>query len=160
MQVSIDKLDADVADASIALQRPTRITLGVKPRIDDVALRIDGGSLTGGGRIDPQDLDIKLAVRDLPAALARLADPKLKLTGTIDADLVLAGPINDPTGRFTMSAPAIRTTDPALADLPPLSATAEARIDKRKLTATLEASVGTGAEAKLAATLGLAAAAS
>jgi translocation and assembly module TamB len=160
MQVSIDKLDADVADASIALQRPTRITLGVKPRIDDVALRIDGGSLTGGGRIDPQDLDIKLAVRDLPAALARLADPNLKLTGTIDADLVLAGPINDPTGRFTMSTPAIRTTDPALADLPPLSATAEARIDKRKLTATLEASVGTGAEAKLAATLGLAAAAS
>ncbi|MEQ8395255.1 translocation/assembly module TamB domain-containing protein [Thalassobaculum sp.] len=158
LRISVDNLDAEVADAAFALQQPTRITLGAKPRIDDVALRVDGGTMTGGGRIDPRDLDIKLAVRDLPAALARLADPDLKLTGTIDADLVLSGPVNDPTGRLTMSAPAIRTTDPALADLPPLSATAEARIEKRRLTATMAASVGTGVEAKLAATLGLAAA--
>lgn len=149
LRVSIDKLDAKIADAVIALERPTLVTLGSSPRVDDLALAVDGGRISGGGRIDPSDLDVALAVRALPAGLARLADPGLKLAGTVDADLGVRGPIGDPTARLTVSAPAIRTMDPALADLPSLKATAEVRVEDRRLTASLDAAAGQGATAGL-----------
>lgn len=151
LRISVDKLDARVADAAIALERPTLLTLGASPRVDDLVLTVDGGRVTGGGRVDPKDLDAALTVRGLPAGLARLADPGLKLAGKVDADLSVRGPIGDPDARLTVSAPSIRAMNPALTDLPPLKAAAEARVENRRLTASLDASVGQGATAELRA---------
>jgi len=156
VRASIDTLQAEVGDVRIALTQPTRITLGSQPRFDDLSLSVDSGRITGGGRVDPADLDVAIAVRDLPAQLARLADPHLKLTGGIDADLKAAGSLADPKVRLTVSVPALRSTDPSLADVPPLKASAEVRIEDRKLTASADASVGEGAELALRATVGLA----
>lgn len=147
LRISLEKLDASVADAVVALDRPTLITLGPGPRFDDLALRVDGGRITGAGRLDPADLDAALTMRGLPAGLARLADPGLKLSGGIDADATIRGPLGDPTARLTVSAPAIRTMNPAMADLPPLQAAAELRVEDRRLTASLDASVGEGVTA-------------
>lgn len=155
-RLSVDTLNAKIADAVIALEQPTRITLGAKPRVDDVALRIDGGRLTGGGRVDPRDLDLQFALRDLPTALVRLADPDLRLKGTVDADLTVRGPLGDPVARLTVSAPSVRSADPALADLPALSARAEVGIANRRLTASADASVGESTRATLSATASLA----
>src|SRR3546814_11497054 len=60
-------------------------------------------------------------------------------------------PLGDPAMRRTVSAPAIRATDPALADLPPLKAEAEVLIDQRRLTASLDAAIGAGATSALRA---------
>lgn len=151
LRIAVSRLDAKVADVAIALQRPAQVTLGPAPRIDDLALRLDEGRITGGGRIDPADLDAQLAVRGMPAGLARLADPKLRLSGGIDADLSVRGPLSDPTAQVSVSAPRIRATGPAMADLPPLRAKAEARIEDRRLTASLDAAVGQGVTAELRA---------
>jgi len=155
MRVSIETLVAQYADARLSLERPARIALGRQPRFDDLALAVDGGRVTGSGRLDPRDLDIAVAARNLPADLVRLADPTLKLDGGIDADLTVRGRIGDPAARLAIDAPAIRSADPALTDLPPLQASAEARIENRTLTASLDATVGDGAQASLRATAGL-----
>lgn len=155
LQASVDTLQASIADARVSLQRPTRITLGLQPRFDDLDLTVDDGRITGSGRLDPRDLDITVAVRGLPAGLARLADPTMKVAGGIDADLSVRGAIGDPVARLAVSAPALRSTDPTLADLPPLQATAEITVEARKLTATLDAAVGDGVRATLRATAGL-----
>lgn len=155
-RASVETLQAEIAAVRIALSRPARITLGAAPRIDDLSLTVDGGRITGGGRIDPEDLEFTLAVRDLPARLARLADPTLKLDGGIDADLSVNGPLGDPTAHLTVSVPALRSADPALAEIPPLAASAEARVANRKLTASVDVSAGDGVAASLRATVGLA----
>lgn len=155
LRASLDTLKAEIADVRIALTRPTRFTLGAKPRFDDLSLTLDGGRITGAGRIDPADLDVAIAVRDLPAQLARLADPELNLSGGIDADLSAKGPLGDPTARLTVSIPALRSTDPSLADVPPLKASAEVLIEARRLTASADASIGDGAQASLRAKTGL-----
>lgn len=154
-RISIDSLDAAVADVPVALEKPTRITLGRQPRFDDLALKIDAGRVAGQGRVDPADLDVAVTVRSLPVAVARLAAADLPVTGTLDADLLVSGPIGDPTARLTVTVPGLRSTDPSLADLPPLKAEAEARIEKRRLTASLDASAGEGVEAKVRAVAGL-----
>lgn len=151
LRVAVSKLDARVADVAIALEKPAQVTLGPAPRIDDLALRVDEGRITGGGRIDPANLDAALAVRGLPAGLSRLVDPKLRLSGGIDADLSVRGPLSDPTAQVSVSAPRIKATRPALADLPPLRARAEARVEDRRLTASLDAAVGEGVTAEMRA---------
>ncbi len=79
----------------------------------------------------------------------------MSLTGGVDADATVRGPIGNPTARLTVTAAAIRSSDPAHADLPPLSASAEARIEDRQLTASLDATVGEGLQAGLRASAGL-----
>ncbi|MEQ9334448.1 translocation/assembly module TamB domain-containing protein [Thalassobaculum sp.] len=155
LRASIDSLHAEVGDVRIALSQPTRITLGREPRVDDLSLTVDGGRVTGGGRVDPEDLDVTLAVRDLPAELARLADPTLQLSGGIDADLSASGPLGNPAARLSVSVPALRSTDPTLTDVPPLRASAEVLIKDGKLTASADASVGDGVELAVRASAGL-----
>ena len=155
LRASIDSLQAEVGDVRIALNQPTRITLGRQPRIDDLSLTVDGGRVTGGGRVDPEDLDVTLAVRDLPAQLVRLADPTLQLSGGIDADLSARGPLGNPAARLNISARALRSTDPSLADAPPLLASVEVVVKDGRLTASADASVGDGAQLALRASAGL-----
>ncbi|GHD50662.1 translocation/assembly module TamB [Thalassobaculum fulvum] len=155
MQASVESFEAGYRDVRVSLERPTRIVLGRQPRFDDLALAVDGGRITGSGRFDPSDLDLAVAARGLPAGLARLADPTLKLSGGIDADLTVRGPVGNPAVRLTIDAPGVRSDDPDLADLPPLQASAEVTVESRTLRAALDATVGDGAQASLRATAGL-----
>ncbi len=49
LRITLASLDAELADATVALDRPTLITLGSRPRVEDLALRVEGGRITGGG---------------------------------------------------------------------------------------------------------------
>ncbi|WP_420563536.1 translocation/assembly module TamB domain-containing protein [Thalassobaculum sp.] len=149
--ITVRRLDADVGDALIRQQGPMQVALDPAPRIDGIDLAIDDGRVSGHVGLDTADLDVALAIRELPAALARLADPTLELDGRINGDISVSGPIENPDADIALSTPGVRTLDPNLADVPPLVAEAGLRLSDRQATARLDASIGDGATATVSA---------
>lgn len=151
--INIGRLAADLGDVAIRQRGPIQVALLPTPRIDGIDLAIDDGRLSGHAGFDMTDLDIAIAIRDLPAALARLADPTLELDGRIVGDIAVSGPIENPTADVTLSTAGLRTLAPDLADMPPLVADLSLALAQRRATARLKASVGDGATASLAAAI-------
>jgi translocation and assembly module TamB len=149
--ITVRRLDADLGDVAVRQRGPMRVALQPAARIDGIDLAVDDGRVSGHVGLDTVDLDIAIAIRDLPAALARLADPTLELEGRIDGDIAVSGPIGNPTADFALSTAGIRTLEPDLADLPPLVADLVLGLSDRKATARVAASIGDGATARFAA---------
>lgn len=149
--ITVRWLDADLGDVAVRQRGPMRVALQPAARIDGIDLAVDDGRVSGHVGLDTVDLDIAIAIRDLPAALARLADPTLELEGRIDGDIAVSGPIGNPTADFALSTAGIRTLEPDLADLPPLVADLVLGLSDRKATARVAASIGDGATARFAA---------
>lgn len=149
--ISVSRLDADLGDVAIRQRGPMQIALDPAPRIDGIDLAVDDGRISGHVGLDTADLDIAVAIRALPAALARLADPTLELDGRIGGDIRVTGPIENPTADIALSTPGVRTLDPDLADVPPLVAEVVVKLSDRRATARLDASIGDGATASVSA---------
>lgn len=149
--ITVSKLDADVGDVAIRQQGAMTVALDPAPRIDGIDLAIDDGRVSGHAGLDAADLDVVIAIRDLPASLARLADPTLELEGRLGGDIAVSGPIENPNADIALSTPGVRTLDPNLADVPPLVADAVLKLSDRQATARLNASIGDGATATVAA---------
>lgn len=149
--ITVRRLDADLGDVAIRQQGTMQVALDPAPRIDDIDLAIDDGRVRGHAGLDTAELDIAIAIRELPAALARLADPTLELEGRIGGDIAVSGPIENPRVDIALSTPGVRTLDPDLADVPPLVADAALKMTDRQATARLDASIGDGATARVAA---------
>ena len=149
--ITVSRLDADVGDVAIRQQGAMQVALDPAPRIDGIDLAIDDGRVSGHAGLDTADLDIVIAIRELPAALARLADPSLELEGRIGGDIAVSGPIGNPDADIALSTPGVRTLDPNLADVPPLVAEAVLKLADRQANARLDASVGDGATVTVSA---------
>lgn len=153
--MAVDRLVARLGDADLILQRPLLVDLGPRPAVRDLALALDGGQISGGGRLDPDDLDVALTANRVPAALVRLIDPAIQLTGGIDGAFRATGPIDDPTVLLSASTEDIRVDDAEFADVPPLIASLSAKIEQRRLSVDGEAAVADGAQASATAVLSL-----
>ncbi|WPZ35209.1 translocation/assembly module TamB domain-containing protein [Thalassobaculum sp. OXR-137] len=149
--ISVRKLDADVGDVAIRQRGTMQVALDPAPRIDGIDLAIDDGRVSGHAGLDTADLDIALAMRELPASLARLADPTLELDGRIGGDVRVTGPIENPRAEISLSTSGVRTLDPNLADIPPLVADLGVKLSDRQATAKVNASIGEGATVTLTA---------
>lgn len=149
--ISVSRLDADVGDVAIRQQGALQVALDPAPRIDGIDLAIDDGRVSGHAGLDTTGLDIAIAIRELPAALARLADPTLELEGRIGGSIAVSGPIENPKVEIALSTPGVRTLDPNLADVPPLVAEVALNLSDRQATARLDASIGEGATAAVRA---------
>jgi len=151
--IVIDRLDADLGDAALRQASPLTITLAPSPRIEGIDLAVDDGRISGHAGLDTADFDIALAIRALPVALARLADPTLRLAGRIAGDIRVTGPIDNPDADITLSTSGVRTLDPDLAEIPPLVADIALRLAQRRASARVEAAIGDGATTTVIAAL-------
>lgn len=132
IEVALNELRLDLADHRVALNRACTIGLdGGTTRIGDCALAIDSGSLTAGGTMGPDRVDLQLRVNDLPLALAEIAMPDQPLTGTADLRADLKGSAAAPRGdiRLQVSGFKLEVDDSdglnPLVDLPPTGLTAD-----------------------------------
>lgn len=149
--IAVDRLDATVGDVAIRQTGPLEIALAPALRVSGLDLAVDDGRVSGHAGLDTANFDIAIAIRDLPVALARLADPTLQLDGRLAGDIAVTGPLGDPSATVALSTSGVRALDPELDEIPPLVADLDLRLADRRATVALNASIGDGATASLTA---------
>ncbi|MEZ5786324.1 MAG: translocation/assembly module TamB domain-containing protein [Xanthobacteraceae bacterium] len=84
----------------VALLQPATLTLldrGID--IQSLKLALDRGKLAIDGRVGPT-LDVTVAAQSVPLALSETVMPELGLSGTLDGEAKITGPVTAPTGRW------------------------------------------------------------
>ncbi|MGH6948133.1 MAG: translocation/assembly module TamB domain-containing protein, partial [Kiloniellales bacterium] len=116
--------------------RPLVVTSGARAlAAEPIALTWAGGSIAGRFALDPDAVDLQLAAKRLPLALAALFVPDLKLDGRLKLEVALGGPPAAPEG--TAHAEIDGLTMPGLAaNFPPLQGSADATLAQGRLDAT------------------------
>ena len=145
-RVEIARFSAQRGGDRLALTNPATITL------DDGSALIENLVIAAGsGRVSVQGragevLDLKVGIRALPLALARIASPSLALTGTVEGDADLRGTAARPEGRYTLSVARLVTPQTRKAGLPPIDARANGTLAGGSATIDGRVSAGRGAE--------------
>ena len=118
----LDRLTASLAGDSARLQRPLHLAFGGgNARMEDLALDLAGGSVTGSGALEADRLRASLVVRALPLKpFAHLAGQDA--SGTIDATAELDGPASAAAGHVTLRGHGLKFMGlgSTAAQLPPL----------------------------------------
>ncbi len=125
--LDLSSLTADWRDQHLALARTLRVGFAGGVTLDGLALRLGAASLEVKGRVAPA-LDVTVALRDLPASLAQLAAPTVKLAGTVSADAKLTGAAARPNGTIRVRATGLRATEGPGRTLKPADVTADATL--------------------------------
>ena len=121
----IDTLRASKGRTILALSQPATFTLARGAvTLDRLALATDGGSATVRGKAGEM-LDLDVDLRNLPLALAALADPKLDLSGTLTGTAKLSGPAAAPSGNYDLTISRMSKPDLARAGVGPLNVKAK-----------------------------------
>jgi translocation and assembly module TamB len=123
--LQIDTLRASKGRTILALSQPATFTLARGAvTLDRLALATDGGSATVRGKAGEM-LDLDVDLRNLPLALAALADPKLDLSGTLTGTAKLSGPAAAPSGNYDLTISRMSKPDLARAGVGPLNVKAK-----------------------------------
>lgn len=93
-------------------------------------------------------LDLRLGLKSLPLAMARIASPSLNLSGILDGEAALTGPAASPEGRYSLSVSRLVTPETRSAGLPPIDAKASGRIEDGR--AGLDGTVNAGRGVQIA----------
>ncbi|RKE69248.1 translocation/assembly module TamB domain-containing protein [Pseudorhodoplanes sinuspersici] len=96
--------------------------------IDRLALVTGGGSATVRGKAG-ETLDLDVDLRNLPLALAALADPKLDLSGTLSGKAKVSGPAATPNGSYDLTISRISMPDLARSGVGPLDVKAKGALN-------------------------------
>ena len=142
-RLTLSALTADWRDQHLALARRLRVDFASGVSLDGLELRLGAATLSAKGRVLPA-LDLTASLRDLPAGLARLAAPGLKLAGTVSADARLTGPPARPAGTIRLHGAGLRVTEGAGATLKPADLAATATLAGER--ATLDARLRVGSD--------------
>ncbi len=141
-RLDLSRLSAVRGADRLALAGPATVT--VKDEGVTVAgLAIAAGS--GRAHLDGtigKTLDLRLGLKSLPLAMARIASPSLTLSGTLDGEAALTGPAASPEGRYSLSVSRLVTPETRSAGLPPIDAKASGRIEDGR--AGLDGTVNAG----------------
>lgn len=137
---SLTRLTADWKTLRLRLLQPAGIETKPAVAVHHLALGVNGGTIRLDGRLSPS-LDLTLAVDQLPADLAEVASPSLKVRGTIGAHARITGSRSAPSGRITVKAAGIKLLTGEGRAIPPadLAATIDLAGKKADLTARLTA---------------------
>ncbi|WP_244936241.1 translocation/assembly module TamB domain-containing protein [Methylobacterium currus] len=147
-RLDLTRLSAVRGADRLALAGPATITFrdeGVT--IAGLAIAAGSGRASVDGTIG-QRLDLRLGLKGVPLAMARIASPSLALSGTLDAEALLAGPAASPEGRYSLSLSRLVTPETRSAGLPPIDAKASGRIEDGR--AGLDGTVTAGRGLQLA----------
>ncbi|WP_298960252.1 translocation/assembly module TamB domain-containing protein [uncultured Methylobacterium sp.] len=129
----------------LALAGPASLTLeddGV--RVDGLAVAAGAGRIALDGRLGRR-LDARLSLKAVPLALARIADPSLSLSGTLDGDAALTGRAESPEGRYRLALARLVTPETRSAGLPPVDARAAGTLADGRASLDGSATAGRGA---------------
>ncbi|WP_375409294.1 translocation/assembly module TamB domain-containing protein [uncultured Methylobacterium sp.] len=137
----------------IALARPATVTLdGGSASIDALVVSAGAGRVSLSGRAG-SDLDLTIGIRALPLALARMANPGLSLSGTLDGEATLRGKAAEPEGRYDLTLSRLVTPQTRQAGVPPIDAKARGILADGRATIDGRVSAGRGAELALSGSL-------
>ena len=153
VRLDLSALDVRGAGPRIALSKPASLTFGDDGvAIDGLALTIGDGRMTIDGHAGAT-LDVKAAAVTVPLSIANFAAPSLGLTGTLSANVGVAGTPADPRGDWRIQIAHLTAAATRNAGLPSIEATASGRLGSGR--STLEAKIDAGAAGTLAASGGL-----
>ncbi len=143
--IHLAKLDAAARGVTARLLGPATISAGATTEFRHLALALGGlggaARITADGTIRPSlALDAKIA--NLPAGIARAADPHLAATGLLDATAHLTGTLAAPTGTIALQGRGLGLASGPAAKLP------------RATLAARETLLGHALRGDIAATLG------
>jgi len=131
-RLRLTRLDATVQDRELALARPAVLEQGPDGmRVRDFTLRANGGTAALSLAQTAERIDATLTLDALPAALANLALAEPKLTGALNGELTLEGPLDAPRADWTFTADKLAATETAL---PPLTARVAGELAEGRLT--------------------------
>ncbi|MGF3022782.1 translocation/assembly module TamB domain-containing protein [Methylobacterium aquaticum] len=137
----------------LALAGPATLTIqndGVAIR--GLAIAAGSGRASLDGTIG-QTLDLRLGLKSLPLAMARIASPSLTLSGTLDGEAALTGPAASPEGRYALSVARLVTPETRSAGLPPIDAKAAGRIEDGRAGLDGTITAGRGLQVTLSGSL-------
>ncbi len=100
-QIRLDHLTGNALGTPVNLRKPGRIALGSgATKIEELALGLGQGTATIDASLSPKAMTADIALHALPANLASMANPGLKLDGTIDGSAKLDARPGGGQGRF------------------------------------------------------------
>ncbi|MGY2050634.1 translocation/assembly module TamB domain-containing protein [Methylobacterium sp. JK268] len=121
-RLDLARLTAQRGGDRLALAGPASLTLdGRDLVVERLAVAAGSGRASLDGRLGSR-LDLRLSLAGVPLSLARLAAPRLALSGTLDGEAVLAGPAAQPEGRYALRVARLVTPETRSAGLPPIEA--------------------------------------
>ncbi|WP_020178290.1 translocation/assembly module TamB domain-containing protein [Methylopila sp. M107] len=134
-QIDLSRLDLAAAGKAAELNGPARLRLvGKELVVDSFALRtIEGGVLDVRGRAGDQ-LDLTLALRDLPLALGNAFTPELGLSGTAGGDARLTGAATQPKVDFGFTVADLSVAKLRDAKVPPLAIATKGLLEGDRVT--------------------------
>ncbi|MGF1475709.1 MAG: translocation/assembly module TamB domain-containing protein [Geminicoccaceae bacterium] len=138
-ELRLENLRGFVDTVSWQTLKPATVALtGQTVSLDELALELDGGTLTAGGSVDQGNgaVDLSLSIDGLPVDVARPFAP-LPYEGQINGGLRLDGSLTEPRMQSELSIAGFRPLDPALADLPALDVEVDSGLAGGQLEANL-----------------------
>jgi translocation and assembly module TamB len=145
---TISALTASWRSVNAKLLAPAGIETKQDIILHHLSLGVNGGTINLDGTLSPK-LNATLAISHLPASLAELGAPGINASGTLDATAALTGDAKSPSGKITLAAHDIRLRTGPAASLPAANLTATIQLAGK--TANLNAVLGLGSQARLAA---------
>ncbi|GJD75711.1 translocation/assembly module TamB domain-containing protein [Methylobacterium goesingense] len=156
-RIDIARFSAARGGDRLALAGPASVTLDAGTAlIENLVVAAGSGRVSLSGRAG-RDLDLKLGIRSLPLALARIASPSLALTGTLDGEADLRGSASRPEGRYAFTVARLVTPETRKAGLPPIEARASGTVGEGRAGIDGRVSAGRGAEMTVSGSLPVAA---
>lgn len=136
LRVDLERFVAVVQNREISLAQPATLRrTGDTLSVQGVRLAAGGGSLALDVEKTARTVDATLRGSKLPINLVNLALAEPKLSGTLDAEIDLNGPLDAPTGRLQVGASQVEAAE---ADLPPFDASLSGRLADGRLSADAE----------------------
>ncbi|MFE1602357.1 translocation/assembly module TamB domain-containing protein [Methylobacterium sp. ID0610] len=137
----------------LALAGPASLTLdGRDLVVERLAIAAGAGRASLDGRLGSR-LDLRLALVKLPLSLARIADPRLALSGTLDGEASLSGALDSPEGRYALQVSRLVTPETRSAGLPPIDAKLQGPIRDGRAGLDGTVSAGRGMQLTLGGTV-------
>jgi len=131
LTLTLQELVASVQKQRITLTQPATLRrTGETLAVQDLRLESGGGALALDIERTATTIDATLSSESLPLALANLALAEPGLSGTLDSELRLSGPLGAPEGSLRLAASKVAAAE---SDLPPLDAELEGRLQGGRL---------------------------
>jgi translocation and assembly module TamB len=154
--VTLETLGLQQEDVAAALQSPATVTLqDGAVTLTPLALDLGAGSVEAAGTV-AEEIDLRVALREVPLAIANTVRPGLGLAGTVNGTANVTGSRDAPAVNFDVTAAEVAAAAARQAGLPPLGLRATGRTEAQRLQldAALTSADGLRANATGAVPLG------
>lgn len=131
-EATLRRLDTRIQSRRIALERPASLEYGPDgAAVRDLVIKAGDGTLSFTGRQGNETVEARLGLDALPLALANLFVAEPTLSGVVNGEVTVTGPITAPRANWNMTGREIRTKG---TDLPPLALSLEGGLADGRLT--------------------------